>query len=383
MTAASTDAPFFIVGSERSGTTLLMAMLGCHPRLAVPEVCWWYPRFRRHLHTYGDLTQPANLRILAEEMIFGLKTPFWGMPVNPRTIVDEIVDGILGRLAEPSFVAIYQAMFRRYAEHVGKPRWGEKTPHNLYFVADIAADFPGARFVHLVRDGRDVAVEQLRSAFGPRNVYAAAALWKQSTAAGAAARAHVPPAQWLDVRYETLVAEPERELRRVLTFLGEPFDPGVLRHQDSTIARERAQTRDHRPLGAPVTDTFVGLYRRHLSLEDQAVFAGVAGAALRESGYPVDVEPSFVDEAEARRQLELDGRIRAATLDAPDGHIAYESYNDWLVDQREARRRRGVWSGPSEASTWGDELISGQRAPRFWKDYFAVKRRYVTEGKVL
>ncbi|HVT07261.1 MAG TPA: sulfotransferase [Polyangia bacterium] len=379
MSTASGDVPFFIVGSERSGTTLLMAMLGCHPRLAVPEVCWWYPRFRRHLHTYGDLRRPANLRVLAEEMVFGLKTPFWGMPVNPRTIVDEIV----ARAAEPTFVAIYRAMFQRYAEHVGKPRWGEKTPHNLYFVADIAADFPGARFVHLIRDGRDVAVEQLRSAFGPRNVYAAASLWKQSMAAGAAARTRVPPEQWLDVRYEALVAEPERELRRVLAFLGETFDPAVLRHQDSTIARQRAETRDHRPLGEPVTRAYVGIHRRHLSLEEQAVFAGVAGGALRESGYPVDVAPVFLDESEAARQIELDGRIRAATLDAPDGHIAYESYNDWLVDQREARRRAGVWPGPPERITWADELISGQRAPRLWKDYFAVKRRYVSEGKVL
>ncbi|HVY38959.1 MAG TPA: sulfotransferase [Polyangia bacterium] len=379
MSTAAVDVPFFIVGSERSGTTLLMAMLGCHPRLAVPEVCWWYPRFRRHLHTYGDLGRPANLRVLAEEMIFGLKTPFWGMPVNPRTIVDET----LARAAAPSFVGIYRAMFQRYAEHVGKPRWGEKTPHNLYFVADIAADLPGARFVHLIRDGRDVAVEQLRSAFGPRNVYAAASLWKQSMAAGAAARTRVSPEQWLDVRYEALVAEPERELRRVLAFLGETFDPAVLHHQDSTIARQRAETRDHRPLGEPVTGAYVGIYRRHLSLEEQAVFAGVAGGALRESGYPVDVAPVFLDESEAARQIELDGRIRAATLDAPDGHIAYESYNDWLVDQREARRRAGLWSGPPERIAWADELISGQRAPRLWKDYFAVKRRYVSEGKVL
>jgi len=378
----SAPPPFFIIGSERSGTTLLMAMLGCHPRLAVPEVCWWYPRFRRHLHTYGDLSRPANIRVLAEEMIFGLKTPFWGMPVNPRTIVDEI----LSRLPAPTFVGIYQAMFQRYAEQVGKPRWGEKTPHNLYFVAEIAADFPGARFVHLTRDGRDVAVEQLRSAFGPRNVYAAATLWKATVAAGAAARRAVSPDQWLDVRYEALVADPARELRRVLAFLGETFDPAVLRHQDSTIARERAETRDHRPLGGPVTGAFVGLYRRHLSLEDQAVFAGVAGAALRESDYPIDVEPLVLDPAEASRQLELDARIRAATLDAPDGHIAYESYNDWLVDQREERRRRGLWSGPPATPSktdWTDELISGQRAPRAWKDFFAVKRRYVPVGKVL
>jgi hypothetical protein len=374
----SSSSPFFIVGSERSGTTLLMAMLGCHRRLAVPEVCWWYPRFRRHLHTYGDLARPENFRVLVEEMVFGLKTPFWGMPVNPRTIVDEIV----ARTSGPTFVEVVRAMFERYAEHVGKPRWGEKTPHNIYFVREIIADFPGARFVHLVRDGRDVAAEQLRSAFGPRNIYVAALLWRQAMAAGFGARADVAPARWLDVRYETLVAQPEAELRRILGFLDEEFEPAVLRPEESEIARRRAGTRDHRPLGRPVSTDHVGLYRRHLSLHDQGVFAGVAGGLLHEQGYEVDTDSVFLEEAEVARELELDGRIRAATLDAPDGHIAYESYNDWLIDQREDRRRRGLWSGAPEI-TWNEELLSGQRAPRRWKEYFAIKRRYSGEGRVL
>ena len=128
------ERPVIMIGAERSGTTLVMAMLGCHPRIAVPEVVWYYPRFRPYLHTYGDLSKEQNFRTLAEEMVFGLKTPFWGMKVNPRTIVDEI----LADLKERSFTGIYCAMHERYARSVGnKPRWGEKTPHNLFFVKEI------------------------------------------------------------------------------------------------------------------------------------------------------------------------------------------------------------------------------------------------------
>lgn len=53
---------------------------------------WYYPRFYPYLHTYGDLSVEANFRTLAQEMVFGLKTPFWGMKVNPRTIVDEVIE---------------------------------------------------------------------------------------------------------------------------------------------------------------------------------------------------------------------------------------------------------------------------------------------------
>src|SRR5207247_10989093 len=68
------ERPVFMIGAERSGTTLVMAMLGCHPRIAVPEVVWYYPRFRPYLYSYGDLSKSENLRTLAEEMVFGLKT---------------------------------------------------------------------------------------------------------------------------------------------------------------------------------------------------------------------------------------------------------------------------------------------------------------------
>ena len=70
------ERPIFMIGAERSGTTLVMALLGCHSRIAVPEVVWYYPRFHPYLHTYGDLSQASNFRVLAEEMVFGLKTPF-------------------------------------------------------------------------------------------------------------------------------------------------------------------------------------------------------------------------------------------------------------------------------------------------------------------
>ena len=119
MSIKSKERPIFVLGAERSGTTLLMAMLGQHKRISVPEVVWYYPRFRPYLHTYGDLSRPENFRTLAAEMVFGLKTPFWGMPVNPAAIVDEIV----ARALEQSFAGIFAAMIEKYAEHEGKPRW--------------------------------------------------------------------------------------------------------------------------------------------------------------------------------------------------------------------------------------------------------------------
>jgi hypothetical protein len=378
----SNNAPFFIIGSERSGTTLLMVMLGQHPRLAVPEVSWYYPRFRKYLHTYGNLSKPANFRALAEEMIFGLKTPFFGLSPNPRTVVDEI----LARVKSQTFGGLFDAILGWYADSQNKPRWGEKTPHNLYFVREILADFPNAQFVHLTRDGRDVASEQLDSAFGPTNVYAAAKIWKQTIRTAADLRASVPSRQWFDISYETLVSRPEESLRKITEFLGEEFTPALLDFHKGEIAQRRAQTKDHRPLGDPVSAKHIGKYKRHLSLRDQQIFAGIAGAELKESGYEVEVAPLALSAKEAALYEEWDLRVRASTLDAPEGHLVYESYNDWLADRREERRKAGVWSGaalPAGLEAWHDEFISGQRAPSYWKNRFAIKRTYSASELVL
>ena len=378
------ERPIFVLGAERSGTTLLMAMLGFHKRIAVPEVVWYYPRFRPYLHTYGDLTQARNFRTLAEEMVFGLKTPFWGLPVNPATIVDEII----ARSETKTFEGLFAALLGKYADHVGKPRWGEKTPYNLFFVKEILEDFPNAQFVFITRDGRDASADYLESSFGPTNIYSAAYAWKRSQNAVEEFRTKLPKDQWLDVSYEKLVHEPEAVLRGVSEFLGEEYDPNMLKFHEGDIAQKRGKQRDHAPLGGPATTQYIGIYKNLLSQRDQRIFTWVAGRELQNAGYTLDVEPLALSDEEVERYRELDGRTRAATIDAEDGHIVYESYNDWIVDQREARRHAGLWSRETAPTHFplghaDEELVTGQRAPRRWKDYLGIKRRYVSDRVVL
>ena len=138
--ALTGDRPVFIVGYERSGTTLLMMLLGNHPRLAFPEVGWLYPRIYPWRHTYGDLSVDANFRTLCSEMLFGLNKPFWGMPLNPSTAVEDIC----AQAPERSFTGIYAAMHRRFlAQFPGKTRWGQKTPKQPLFRPPDPRVLPG------------------------------------------------------------------------------------------------------------------------------------------------------------------------------------------------------------------------------------------------
>lgn len=384
MALALKEKPIFVIGAERSGTTLLMTMLGCHPRIAVPEVAWFYPRFRPYLHTYGDLSQADNMKTLLEEMIFGLKTPFWDMKVNPRTIVDELMT----LAQEPSFAGAYDAILARFAQESKKPRWGEKTPYNLFYIKEILGDFPNAQFVFITRDGRDASADYLASGFGPTNIYCAAEIWRMGQEAVAPWRAKLPAEQWMDVSYEDLVANSETVLKQVCTFLGEAYDANMLNFHQTDIAKARGASRDHAPLGQPVTTQFIGIYKDQLSKKEQRIFMAAAGTALINAGYQADSEPAKLSAEEIALYWELDGRIRAATLDAPHGHIVYESYNDWLVDQRELRIRKRYGLAQPEPAPYPighvlEDYLTGLRAMRKWKNYLSIKRQYYSAEVVL
>ncbi len=336
MATKKSNKPIFVIGAERSGTTLVMAMLGAHPKIAVPEVAWYYPRFYPYLYTYGNLNERQNIKTLIGEMIFGLKTPFWNMQVNPRTIVDELYE----KTYQKTFGGVYDAILTKFSESQNKPRWGEKTPYNLFFLGAIINDFPDGQIIFVTRDGRDASADYLESSFGPTNIYCAAEIWKMCQNTVSPWRKKLSDKQWMDVKYEELVRRPKDVLQKICDFIDEKYSPIMLDFYNSDIARARGATRDHKPLGSPVSDKYIGIYKYLLSQRDQEIFTGVAHDELVEYGYESNIKALILDEGMKNIYKEIDGRIRAATLDGPEGHIVYESYNDWLEDQRKNKKAK-------------------------------------------
>ncbi|MEK6690419.1 MAG: sulfotransferase [Nitrospirota bacterium] len=370
--------PIFIIGYERSGTTLLMAMLGCHPRISVPEVGWLFPRIYPWRYTYGDLSINSNFRTMAAEMLFGLNQPLWGMTLNPATAVDEIIS----MAPERSFAGIYTAMHLRYAREFGnKPGWGQKTPNNLFFIPQILENFPKAQFIFITRDGRDASATSINSAFGAGNIYGAAHTWNFANTFIKPFRKKYDSSTWFDVRYEELVREPEEILKKICDFVDEKYYPQMLEFHRTPIGIHRGKQRDHAPLGHPVSDRYVGIYKHLLSIRDQQIYAAIAGETHKEAGYELDVNPIEISEEEKTLLQEWDGRIRAARLDGHGGHIIFESYRDWLVEQRIIRKQKGIWSDRNVTNEFpaghpDEEYIVGFRAPRRWREHFSIKRQY-------
>ncbi len=221
----------FVVGAARSGTTLLQRMLDAHPRLAVVNETYWLPRkFRERtgLTREGIVTDALLPLLLAS-------------PKFERMGVDE---GDLARLLADEQPVRYERfvakIFDLYAKRAGKPLAGDKTPGYVRRMTQIHALWPRARFLHIIRDPRDVCLSMLDWRSGERTagqygtwdmdpLVSAALYWRYSVAVGREAGAALGPRLYHEVRYESLVSASARELKGICAFLDLPYAEAMLR----------------------------------------------------------------------------------------------------------------------------------------------------------
>jgi hypothetical protein len=210
--ADADQAPIFVVGTGRSGATLLRQMLDAHPRIHVTHEAAFYvyraaapPRAsaREWLVRYFDTFSFAWLRVAPAEVLEELAA----MPSPQRT-------------ADAA-----RALMRRKARLRGKARFGEKNPLDVMNLGRIFADFADARVVHVVRDPRATVASMLRMPWAPPGVLLDAIF-------GALQARWLRPhrARVLEVRLEDLAADPRATMGAVLGFAGEPWDDAVLDH---------------------------------------------------------------------------------------------------------------------------------------------------------
>ncbi len=202
----------------------------------------------------------------------------WGLRGGPPQAPPELSRGDALRFA-------LGAPFVAYAAQEGKTRWGDKTPAYIGHVDEIASIWPDARFVVLVRDGRDVALSVMKVPFGPNNVWAAARSWAHAVRLGRAAAARYP-GRVLTLRYEDLVADPEQHVTGLCEFLRLVYDPEMLaieRSDPSKVVED--QSAWFPQIRAGITTSGVGRWRREMTPRQQALFESVAGEELAELGY--------------------------------------------------------------------------------------------------
>lgn len=270
--------PFFIVGAQRSGTTLFRLMLNRHPRLCVPYESVFIPELQEREGAAGLLTAAEAARIL--RLI--ARHPF---VIRGKLLPDPAA--VLA-CAPHSYQDLLNAMFRELARRHGKSRWGDKTPSYVSRIPLLRKLFPDAQFIHLVRDGRGVAVSMRQMRWwGEHNILTCAARWSNRVRSARTAGSWLAE-DYLEIRYEDLVRNPEAVLRRTCHFLGEDFDPVMLDHHESAVRdMPTAAIRWHGTSTSPVDPSKAEDWTRLLSSDDVAIFESVAGATLAAFDYPL------------------------------------------------------------------------------------------------
>ncbi len=279
----------FVVGVGRSGTTLLRLMLDAHPRLAIPAETHFVPELierQRECRASGELA----------EAIIASRT--WGdFGLDPESLRVAVRDA-----GAEDATAVLRIFYGLCAAREGKDRWGDKTPGYVKRMRPIAEALAEARFVHLIRDGRDVALSRRARGMGAaKPIDEVAELWKRRIE-NARRQAKRLRGRYLELRYEDLVAEPEPSLRRICELVELDFDPAMLSYHEraeeriaelgdlgdegARAARPGSERQAAHALAAtPPSAARTEVWRTEMGPGERAEFEAVAGGLLAELGY--------------------------------------------------------------------------------------------------
>ncbi|MDF1561881.1 MAG: sulfotransferase [Deltaproteobacteria bacterium] len=326
------DAPIFVVGTGRSGTTLLRRMLSAHPRIHLTHELSFY--------VWDQLfDRGASAAELLDYFLRSFSFRWLELPAAP---LRERLGALAGR---EEGHRIFREAMQLAAEREGKARFGDKTPSHAAHLGRLLADFPGARVIHIVRDPRGTLLSLSRMPWASASDVANALLYENDW------RATEPFLEKiLRLRLEDLLADPEARMREVLAFVGEDFDPAVLAHAEHPSRFPSTPplpwlSSSGRPRGAP-TAQWEGLTPLRIRRIE-----GLCQKSMRAYGYEAASLPGGTREPGGLRVLlsilgQIPEALRFAFHFARLGmmHRRAEAFDDPRRDRIFARLNPRAWS---------------------------------------
>jgi hypothetical protein len=270
------NTPFFIVGAGRSGTTLLRLILAGHSRLHIPPETWFILPLVAELPLTGVLTQ-AQVERAVTVMTENYRWP------DMQIAAEDLRASALA-LAAPALVDIIDIVYQRHLAASGKARFGDKTPIYLDIVPQLSVLYPGARFIHLIRDGRDVAISNIdvrwERYYQPQRFGWTRAMAKRREYAGSPLADRI-----MELRYEDLVSRPEETVRHVCDFLSEAFEPAMLDWRRLTNLVPDREKHIHGKLDQPLSSDSISVWRQRLTAPECFAIEACLYQDLLQAGY--------------------------------------------------------------------------------------------------
>ena len=195
-----------------------------------------------------------------------------------------IATSVLAYFTREDFHGVVDALMRAWLVTQGKQRWGEKSPQHMFQWRAITQAFPDARVLHMLRDGRDVAVSWKNAPFGPRRYESIARRWVAYVEAGEACRQALGPGRFMEVRYESLLENSEHVVRTVSSFLNIDYSSQMIGFHEKQ-SHYPTDNRNIENLGRPIMKKNAGKWRDEMGSRDLQYFEAIAGPTLHALGY--------------------------------------------------------------------------------------------------
>lgn len=293
MNLSEVQSVYFIVGCPRSGTYLLSSILNSSGRIAIPTETHFVPLFRPHLWLAGDLARPAARKRLLRAIFIFLRIwlaraeeerDYSAVTRHSLLAVEAECDRIIDSARD--YASVVSGLFATYARRQGATNAGDKSAFFDHLPLELleTAMAGRARFIHVVRDGRDVCVSWRKTKVGPRTVTEAAKAWAGHIE-GKQSWGRLHPERYLEIRYEDLLSNPRETLRAVCAFIGFEYTDALLNFHNTAYARDISNSSTHAQLGQPLNAANQGKWRQLLSPVEIRDFESHAGRALTAAGY--------------------------------------------------------------------------------------------------
>lgn len=279
----SPDPPIFIVGVHRSGTTLLRFMLSSHSRIYIPPESDFIPYF------FGKRPNEELSEKKIEKYLIKIFSQY-------RFVEDwkgnqPQLEEFISLMQDRTPAAFLNTLYGLYAIQNNANRWGDKTPIYASYLDVIHKIFPRVKFIHIIRDPYDSAISLLEKYEKKEfhiDIFFAAHNWVRRIQNIQGAKAYIPEDQYLELRYEILVQEPEKELRRICDFIKEPFEPSMLSHHELANTAIPPDSYFFANVREPIHSTSVGRGREGLSDQDKRIIDHVAGDLMTTLNYQLE-----------------------------------------------------------------------------------------------
>lgn len=276
------DGPIFVAGAERSGTSLMYALLATHPNVAMTRRTnlWRY-----FYGQYGDLNDDRNLDRCLD--VAARYKRLVKLNIDWERLRSTFVSG------PRTYPRLFDLIERQYADRMGRPRWGDKSLLTERHADEIVAAYPGARIVHMLRDPRD-RYASVQKRWGRRRggVGMGTAEWAFS-AAMATRNSAAHPDSYLVIRYEDLVTDPVAITKEVCGFIDEDYVPEMLSLSGDEDFRDQGSNSSYGPRAAGVISSgSIGKFRQILSDQQIRFIETSVGDDMDRFGYVREEEGS-------------------------------------------------------------------------------------------